>query len=161
MSSCNLSHLILISKNTFWSLGQSSHYFAHLFSVWWHTLSLIHFRDAHTCLSFWPINAPPNFHRNVLHWKSSPSTTFSHNYWFFSRDGFHIHVLMSSEHSPLRLNPQKHPTVQLLEILTRLRICSMNPSAHWQALHVTLPCCSNPSKPIQKAAPSFYRALYL
>ena len=86
---------------------------------------------------------------------------FSHNYWFFSRDAFQVRVLMSSEHSPLRLNPQKHPTVQLLEILTRLLICSMNPTAHQQALHVTHLGCSNPSKPIQKAVLPSYQALYL
>lgn len=80
---------------------------------------------------------------------------FPHNYWFFSTDAFQIHVLISSEHSSLILNPQKHPTVQLLEILTRLQICSTNPSLHLQAHHVNLPCSSNPSKPIQKAAPPF------
>lgn len=98
-----------------------------------------------------------NLHTNVHHWKSSP---FYH--FFLTITGsFQIHVLVSSEHSSLILNPQKHPTVHLLETLTRLQICSMNPSLHLQAHHVNLPCSSNPSKPIQKPAPPSYCALYL
>lgn len=134
-------------------MGQSSRYFTHSFT---HSLQ--------GCQHL------PLILALLLH-RSSPKCTslgefpllplFPHNYRFFSTDAFQFHVLMSSEHSSLILNPQKHPTVQLLEILTSLQICSTNPSLHLQAHHVNLPCSSNPGKPIQKAAPPSYCALYL